>query len=403
MHNLFEQKLYPCLKNNLSKIRPSIGSNKGVSRVSRVGRIVVSQGRVEDGRISFGLPLAKDVIPRDNMGVVASNLSSHKGAGSNSQGSLAGLIGPGVKSRGSEEGGYLMDSSLEFTIVSGNSLVASNSNRDSSIGGSDLGFYLGDRIGDRGGNSSIGIADSSIGVASKTSIGENNSWLSLSLSLSNEVISGDNVGVVASNLGTEESAGSNSQGSLAGLIGLGVKGWGSKEGGNFMNSSLELTIVTSNSLVASNSHRDSSIGGDNLSLYLGDRICDSRGKSSIGIADSSIGIASKSSIGENNSWVSLSLSLSNEVISGDNMGVVASNLGTEESTCSNSQASAFISLRVESWGSKKGRYLMDSSFEFTIVSSNSLVSSNSHRNSSVGRDNLGFYFGDRIGDGWSPM
>merc|ERR1712098_244021 len=191
MHNLFEQKLYPRLKNNLSKIRPSIGSNKGVSRVSRVGRIVVSQGRVEDGRISFGLPLAKDVIPRDNMGVVASNLSSHKGAGSNSQGSLAGLIGLGVKSRGSEEGGYLMDSSLEFTIVSGNSLVASNSNRNSSIGGSALGFFLGDGIGDSRGNSSIGIADSSIGVASQTSIGKNNSWLSLSLSLSlsNKVIS----------------------------------------------------------------------------------------------------------------------------------------------------------------------------------------------------------------------
>merc|ERR1712098_861926 len=191
MHNLFEQKLYPCLKNNLSKIRPSIGSNKGVSRVSRVGRIVVSQGRVEDGRISFGLPLAKDVIPRDNMGVVASNLSSHKGAGSNSQGSLAGLIGLGIKSRGSKEGGYLMDSSLELTIVSGNSLVASNSNRNSSIGGSDLGFYLGDGIGDSRGNSSIGIADSSIGVASQPSIGKNNSWLSLSLSLSlsNKVIS----------------------------------------------------------------------------------------------------------------------------------------------------------------------------------------------------------------------
>merc|ERR1712098_567725 len=272
MHNLFEQKLYPCLKNNLSKIRPSIGSNKGVSRASRVGMIVVSQGRVEDGRISFGLPLAKDVIPRDNMGVVASNLSSHKGAGSNSQGSLAGLIGLGVESRGSEEGGNFMNSSLELTIVSSNSLVASNSNRNSSVGGSDLGFYLGDSIGDSRGNSSIGVANSSIGIASKTGIGKNNSWLSLSLGLplSNEVISGDNMGVVASNLGTEESACSNSQGSLAGLIGLGVKGWGSEEGRHFMNSSLEFTIVTSNSLVASNSNRNGSVGGSDLGFYLGD-------------------------------------------------------------------------------------------------------------------------------------
>merc|ERR1712098_534192 len=331
MHNLFEQKLYPCLKNNLSKIRPSIGSNKGVSRVSRVGRIVVSHGRVEDGRISFGLPLAKDVIPRDNMGVVARNLSSHKGAGANSQGSLAGLIGLGVKGWGSEEGRHFMNSSLEFTIVTSNSLVASNSNRNGSVGGSDLGFYLGDGIGDSWSNSSIGIADSSIGVASKTSIGKNNSWLSLSLSLSlsNKVISGDNMGVVASNLGTEESAGSNSQGSLAGLICLGVESGGSEEGRYFMNSSLEFTIVSSNGLVASNSHRDSSIGGDNISFYLGDRVCDSWSNCSIGVADSSIRIASKSSIGKNNSWLSISLSLSNEVISGDNMGVVASNLGTE--------------------------------------------------------------------------
>merc|ERR1719347_259079 len=106
------------------------------------------------------------------MGVVASNLSSHKGAGSNSQGSLAGLIGLGVKSSGSEKGRNFMNSSLEFTIVSSNSLVASNSHRDSSVGGSDLGFYLGDGIGDSRGNSSIGVADSSIGVASKTSIGK---------------------------------------------------------------------------------------------------------------------------------------------------------------------------------------------------------------------------------------
>merc|ERR1712098_862028 len=405
MHNLFEQKLYPCLKNNLSKIRPSIGSNKGVSRVSRVGRIVVSQGRVEDGRISFGLPLAKDVIPRDNMGVVASNLSSHKGAGSDSQGSLAGLIGLGVKSRGSEEGGYLMDSSLEFTIVSGNSLVASNSNRNSSIGGSHLGFYLGDGIGDSRGNSSIGIADSSIGVASKSSIGKNNRWLSLSLSLSNEVISGDNMGVVASNLGTEESTCSTSQGPLAGLIGLGVKGWGSEEGRNFMNSSLEFTIVTSNSLVASNSNRNGSVGGSDLGFYLGDGIGDSRGNSSIGIADSSIGVASKTSIGKNNSWLSLSLSLSlsNKVISGDNMGVVASNLGTEESAGSNSQGSlaGLIGLGVESGGSEEGRYFMNSSLEFTIVSSNGLVASNSHRDSSIGGDNLSFCLGDRVCDSWS--
>merc|ERR1719347_404238 len=238
------------------------------------------------------------------MGVVASNLSGHKGTGSNGQGSLAGLIGLGVKSRGPEEGGYLMNSSLELTIVSGNSLVASNSHRDSSIGGSDLGFYLGDGIGDSRGNSSIGVADSSIGIASKTSIGKNNSWLSLGLSLSNEVISGDNMGVVASNLGTEESACSNCQ--AGAFIGLGVESGGSKEGRHLMDSSLEFTIVSSNSLVSSNSHRNSSVGRDNLSLYLGDRIGDSWSNS---WSNGSIGVAGEASIRQNKLRISFRGSL----------------------------------------------------------------------------------------------
>merc|ERR1712098_343909 len=304
MHNLFEQKLYPCLKNKLSKIRPPIGSDKRISRVSRVGMIVVSNGRVEDGRISFGLPLAKDVVSRDNMGVVASNLSSHKGAGSNSQGSLAGFIGLGVKGRGSEEGRHFVNSSLELTIVSSNSLIASNSNRNSSVGGSHLGFYLGDGIGDSRGNSSIGIADSSIGVASKSSIGKNNRWLSLSLSLSNEVISGDNMGVVASNLGTEESACSNCQ--AGAFIGLGVESGGSKEGRHLMDSSLEFTIVSSNSLVSSNSHRNSSVGGDNLGFYFGDRIGDSWRNS---WSNGSIGVAGEASIRQNKLRISFRGSL----------------------------------------------------------------------------------------------
>jgi len=216
-----------------------------------------------NSRISLSLPLANEMISRDNMSVVASNLGSEESTGSYSKGSLAGLIGLGVESRGSKDGRHLMDSSGKVTIVSSHSLVASNSYRDSSIGWDHLCLHLWDSIGNSWGNCSIGV--------SKSSIGKNNGRVSLSLSLANDVISRDNMCVITSNLGSEESTGSNSQGSLAGLIGLGVEGRGSKDGRHLMDSSRKITIITSNSLVATNSYRDSSICGYNLSLNLGDR------------------------------------------------------------------------------------------------------------------------------------
>merc|ERR1712106_374077 len=179
-----------------------------------------------------------------------------------------------------------MDSSLEFSIVSSNSLVASNSNRDSSIGSCDLSFNFGDSVGQSRGS----IWDTSI---RETCIRKTNSRVCLSLSLSNVVNSRDNMSVVSSHLGSEEGTGANSQRALTGIIDLSVEGRGSKDGWDLVDSSLEFSIISSNSFVASNSNRDSSIGSCDLSFNFGDSVGQSRGNgSSIGetsIWESSVG------------------------------------------------------------------------------------------------------------------
>merc|ERR1711892_1319681 len=155
-----------------------------------------------------------------------------------------------------------MDSSLEFSIISSNSFVASNSNRDSSIGSCDLSFNFGDCVGQRRGSiweTSIwetSIRKTSIWETSirETCIGKNNSRICLSLSLANVVNSRDNMSVVASHLGSEEGTGANSQRALTGIIDLSVEGRGSKDGWDLMDSSLEFSIISSNSFVASNSN-----------------------------------------------------------------------------------------------------------------------------------------------------
>merc|ERR1711892_191169 len=150
-----------------------------------------------------------------------------------------------------------MDSSLEFSIVSSNSLVASNSNRDSSIGSCDLSFNFWDSVGQsRGSIWETSIRETCIRKTSirEPSIGKNNSRVCLSLSLSNVVNSRDNMSVVSSHLGSEEGTGANSQRALTGIIDLSVEGRGSKDGWDLMDSSLEFSIVSSNSLVTSNSN-----------------------------------------------------------------------------------------------------------------------------------------------------
>merc|ERR1719422_301077 len=92
------------------------------------------------------------------------------GAGANSQGALAGVVDLGVEGGGSEDGGDLVDGSLQVTVVTGNGLVASDSDGDRSVGGNNVGLdsggvgLIGDGLGggDHGGGSvgkSVGVAD----------------------------------------------------------------------------------------------------------------------------------------------------------------------------------------------------------------------------------------------------
>merc|ERR1711992_422875 len=141
-------------------------------------------------RCGLSLPLAVVGKGGDNGGVLLHNGLTNgvgdDGAGANGQGSLAGIINLGVESGGTKDGGNLMDSSLQVTVVTGNGLVASNGNRDGSVGSNNVGLHGGgdglvsDRLGSRdNGRGSIGVG--SVGVADD---GSNNSGLSLGLPLS---------------------------------------------------------------------------------------------------------------------------------------------------------------------------------------------------------------------------
>merc|ERR1719350_164317 len=140
-------------------------------------------------RCGLSLPLAVVGKGGDNGGVLLHNGLTNgvgdDGAGANGQGSLAGIIKLGVEGGGTKDGGNLMDSSLQVTVVTGNGLVASNGNRDGSVGSNNVGLNGGgdglvsDGLGGRdNGRGSIGVG--SVGVAND---GSNNSGLSLSLPL----------------------------------------------------------------------------------------------------------------------------------------------------------------------------------------------------------------------------
>merc|ERR1719494_475047 len=201
------------------------------------------------------------------------------GTGANSQGSLASLVDLSVESRGSEKGRHLMDGSLQITIVAGNSLVTSDSNWDSSIGGNNVGLnsggdgLVGDLMGGRDHmGDSVGVAkvaETGIGVASSKGVARvdnrsrHSSLLLLSLPLavgdtSVQAVGGDSDCVLLDDGLAEavgnDSTGANSQGSLASLVDLSVEGRGSEKSRHLMDSSLQITIVTGNSLVASDSN-----------------------------------------------------------------------------------------------------------------------------------------------------
>merc|ERR1712212_768750 len=103
--------------------------------------------------------------------------------------------------------------------------------------------------------------------------------------------------------------GANGEGSLAGVVDLGVEGGGAKDGGDLMDGSLQLTVVTSNGLVASNSNGDGGVGGNNVGLdgggdgLVGDGLGGGdNGRGSIGVG--SVGVGS-----DNDLRVGLSLPL----------------------------------------------------------------------------------------------
>merc|ERR1712192_177718 len=81
--------------------------------------------------------------------------------------------------------------------------------------------------------------------------------------------SGDNSGVLvhdglANGVG-DDGAGANGEGSLAGIVDLGVEGGGAKDGGHLVDGSLQITVVTGN-LVASDGNGDGGVGGNNVGL-----------------------------------------------------------------------------------------------------------------------------------------
>merc|ERR1719323_2391381 len=126
---------------------------------------------------------------------------------------------------------------------------------------------------------SVGVAVAvSVGVAVAVSVAVVSTvqevGVSLSLSISGPLAvvgkGGDDGSVLvddglAERVG-DDGAGANSQGALAGVVDLGVEGGGSEDGGDLMDGSLQVTVVTGNGLVASDSDGDSSVGGNNVGL-----------------------------------------------------------------------------------------------------------------------------------------
>merc|ERR1719427_1175503 len=88
-----------------------------------------------------------------------------------------------------------------------------------------------------------------------------------------QAIGGDRDGVLVDNglpkaVG-DDGAGSNGQRSLASVVNLAVESRGSEKSRHLMDSSLQVTVVTSNGLVASDSHWDWEVGSNNIGLNSG--------------------------------------------------------------------------------------------------------------------------------------
>merc|ERR1712110_1348821 len=125
------------------------------------------------------------------------------------------------------------------------------------------------------------VAETGIGVASSERIAgvhnrSSSSFLSLPLAVvvtTIQAVGGDGDGVLVddgltSGVG-DDCAGSNGQRSLASVVDLAVESGGSKKSRDLMDGSLQVTVVPSNGLVASDSHRDWEVGSNNIGLNSG--------------------------------------------------------------------------------------------------------------------------------------
>merc|ERR1712088_1094256 len=105
----------------------------------------------------------------------------------------------------------------------------------------------------------VAVVTVSVGVAVAVSVAVVSTvqevGVSLGLSISGPL-------AVVAESGGDDGAGADSQGALAGIVDLGVKGGGSEDGGDFVDGSLQVTVVTGNGLVAPTATGDSSVGGN---------------------------------------------------------------------------------------------------------------------------------------------
>merc|ERR1719318_718380 len=182
-----------------------------------------------------------------------------------------------------------MDGSLQVTVVSSDGLVASDSDGDGGVGGNNVGLnsggvgLVGDLVG--GGHHGVGQGEAIAEVAKTVSVtgegvgsGDNRGGnLLSSLPLAVVVTETKTVAVaksghvddgLAEGVG-DHGAGADGQGSLAGLVGLHVEGGGTEDGGHLVDGSLQITVVSSDGLVASDSDGDGGVGGNNVGLNSG--------------------------------------------------------------------------------------------------------------------------------------
>merc|ERR1719310_1267752 len=188
------------------------------------GWMGVGHAGVEEGGVSLGLSLADGGL--------------QVGGGSNSQSSTVGVLLL-VQSGGTEEGGNLVDSSHEVTVVTSVGLVTSDSDWDSLASGHNL-VVDGQGLD---GNSWDGVWVGSVWI------GGVGVWEDGDLGISGPLA------VVSEDGGVDQGAGASLEADSSVTLLL-VDSQGGDEAGNLVNWSLEVTIVSGLGLVTSDSYGD---------------------------------------------------------------------------------------------------------------------------------------------------